>query len=84
MTGDDGKELQPVFGEGLTGLRNLGNRSALQRPPSSGFAKADLLVVIWLQCFRLFSPFHLTENDISVKLPGPIYRHVINPYQPIA
>jgi hypothetical protein len=26
MTGDDGKELQPVFGEGLTGLRNLGNR----------------------------------------------------------
>lgn len=27
MTGDDGKELEPVFGEGLTGLRNLGNRS---------------------------------------------------------
>lgn len=25
MTGDDGKELQPVFGKALTGLRNLGN-----------------------------------------------------------
>ncbi|KAK8843356.1 hypothetical protein IAR55_007013 [Kwoniella newhampshirensis] len=27
MTGDDGKELEPVFGQGLTGLKNLGNRS---------------------------------------------------------
>lgn len=26
MKGDDGKELEPVFGPGLTGLRNLGNR----------------------------------------------------------
>jgi ubiquitin carboxyl-terminal hydrolase 5/13 len=26
MTGEDGKELEPVFGPGLTGLRNLGNR----------------------------------------------------------
>ncbi|BEJ00479.1 hypothetical protein CcaverHIS631_0503360 [Cutaneotrichosporon cavernicola] len=25
MTGDDGKELQPVFGKALTGLKNLGN-----------------------------------------------------------
>ncbi|WVR09107.1 hypothetical protein IAU60_006169 [Kwoniella sp. DSM 27419] len=25
MTGDDGKELEPVFGSGLTGLKNLGN-----------------------------------------------------------
>jgi ubiquitin carboxyl-terminal hydrolase 5/13 len=25
MTGEDGKELEPVFGPGLTGLRNLGN-----------------------------------------------------------
>lgn len=25
MTGDDGQELVPVFGEGLTGLKNLGN-----------------------------------------------------------
>lgn len=25
MTGEDGKELQPIFGPGLTGLRNLGN-----------------------------------------------------------
>lgn len=25
MTGDDGQELQPVFGKGLTGLKNLGN-----------------------------------------------------------
>lgn len=25
MTGDDGQELQPVFGQGLTGLKNLGN-----------------------------------------------------------
>ncbi|ADV23006.1 Ubiquitin carboxyl-terminal hydrolase 14, putative [Cryptococcus gattii WM276] len=25
MVGDDGKELEPVFGKGLTGLRNLGN-----------------------------------------------------------
>jgi ubiquitin carboxyl-terminal hydrolase 5/13 len=25
MTGDDGKQLQPVFGPGLTGLQNLGN-----------------------------------------------------------
>ena len=26
MTGDDGKELEPVFGKALTGLKNLGNR----------------------------------------------------------
>lgn len=26
MTGEDGKELEPMFGPGLTGLRNLGNR----------------------------------------------------------
>jgi ubiquitin carboxyl-terminal hydrolase 5/13 len=26
MTGDDGRELEPVFGQGLTGLKNLGNR----------------------------------------------------------
>ncbi|KAM0756328.1 ubiquitinyl hydrolase [Meredithblackwellia eburnea MCA 4105] len=25
MTGEDGKELEPMFGPGLTGLRNLGN-----------------------------------------------------------
>ncbi|SPO07111.1 related to ubiquitin thiolesterase [Cephalotrichum gorgonifer] len=25
MTGDDGRELKPLFGPGLTGLRNLGN-----------------------------------------------------------
>jgi ubiquitin carboxyl-terminal hydrolase 5/13 len=29
MTGDDGKELEPVFGPGLTGLKNLGNRCVL-------------------------------------------------------
>ncbi len=26
MTGDDGQEMKPVFGPGLTGLKNLGNR----------------------------------------------------------
>jgi ubiquitin carboxyl-terminal hydrolase 5/13 len=26
MTGDDGRELEPVFGAGLTGFKNLGNR----------------------------------------------------------
>ena len=26
LTGEDGKALQPVFGPGLTGLANLGNR----------------------------------------------------------
>lgn len=26
MTGEDGKDLEPLFGPGLTGLRNLGNR----------------------------------------------------------
>lgn len=31
MTGDDGQELQPVFGQGLTGLKNLGNRYAATR-----------------------------------------------------
>lgn len=28
MTGEDGKELEPMFGPGLTGMRNLGNRCA--------------------------------------------------------
>jgi hypothetical protein len=28
LTGDDGKALEPVFGPGLTGLANLGNRQA--------------------------------------------------------
>ena len=26
MTGDDGQELEPLFGQGITGLKNLGNR----------------------------------------------------------
>jgi ubiquitin carboxyl-terminal hydrolase 5/13 len=26
LAGDDGKALEPVFGSGLTGLANLGNR----------------------------------------------------------
>ena len=26
LTGDDGNALEPVFGPGLTGLANLGNR----------------------------------------------------------
>lgn len=26
MTGADGKELEPLFGPGLTGMKNLGNR----------------------------------------------------------
>jgi ubiquitin carboxyl-terminal hydrolase 5/13 len=29
MTGEDGKELEPVFGKGMTGLKNLGNRWVL-------------------------------------------------------
>lgn len=29
MSGVDGKELEPLFGPGLTGLRNLGNRYAI-------------------------------------------------------
>jgi uncharacterized UBP type Zn finger protein len=29
MTGEDGKELEPVFGKGMTGLENLGNRWVL-------------------------------------------------------
>lgn len=29
MTGEDGKSLEPVYGAGLTGLANLGNRSVL-------------------------------------------------------
>ena len=28
LTGEDGKALEPVFGAGLTGLSNLGNRYA--------------------------------------------------------
>lgn len=31
MTGADGKELEPLFGPGLTGMKNLGNRSAFLR-----------------------------------------------------
>ena len=26
LTGEDGKAFEPVFGPGLTGLKNLGNR----------------------------------------------------------
>ena len=29
LTGDDGKALEPVFGPGLTGLANLGNRQII-------------------------------------------------------
>lgn len=32
MTGDDGKELQPLYGPGLTGLKNLGNRCGFRIP----------------------------------------------------
>lgn len=35
MTGDDGKELEPLYGSGLTGLRNLGNRLRPSCPLSS-------------------------------------------------
>lgn len=37
LTGDDGKALEPVFGPGLTGLANLGNRQAIWTDKSSFF-----------------------------------------------
>jgi ubiquitin carboxyl-terminal hydrolase 5/13 len=41
MTGDDGRELQPLFGPGLTGLKNLGNRCDCNRLSSVGRSRAD-------------------------------------------
>ena len=37
LTGDDGKALEPVFGPGLTGLANLGNRQAILTDKSTFF-----------------------------------------------
>ncbi|GAA6016937.1 hypothetical protein JCM11491_006918 [Sporobolomyces phaffii] len=40
MTGRDGKELEPVFGPGLTGLKNLGNSCYLASSVQSLFSLA--------------------------------------------
>lgn len=45
MVGDDGKELEPVFGPGLTGIRNLGNRW-VKTYTFNGLNSNRLLVVI--------------------------------------
>jgi len=37
LTGDNGKALEPVFGPGLTGLTNLGNRQTILTDKSSFF-----------------------------------------------
>lgn len=45
MTGEGGRELEPLFGPGLTGLRNLGNRSVFHK---CGGALANTLIQLLL------------------------------------
>jgi hypothetical protein len=66
MTGDDGHELQPLFGPGLTGLRNLGNSCVM-------------LTLVGLSAFQyllnsLFSPICTPSPQMLPRLnhPNPI------------
>ncbi|KAI5779231.1 hypothetical protein EDC01DRAFT_719033 [Geopyxis carbonaria] len=54
MTAEDGKELKPVFGKGLTGLKNLGNSCYL----------ASIL-----QCLYALPSFKARYVDVSTGLP---------------
>ncbi|ORY56367.1 ubiquitin carboxyl-terminal hydrolase 14 [Pseudomassariella vexata] len=55
MTTEDGKELQPIFGPGLTGLKNLGNSCYL----------ASIL-----QCLFALEPFQDRYNRPGAELPN--------------
>ncbi len=55
MTTDDGKELKPLFGPGLTGLKNLGNSCYL----------ASIL-----QCLFDIESFQARYSTVSRALPG--------------
>ncbi len=84
MIADDGKALDPLYGPGLTGLSNLGNR-CVTRDLSLRIIKTYFKAVIWrllpkycLRC-RPSKPgiYHL-RRSIGQNVPSPFQHRVSN------
>lgn len=84
LTGEDGKAFEPVFGPGLTGLCNLGNRwDRLERRCLKTLTGVYISAATWLPLSKPYSLFLFSRKLTIHPLPNT-GENVPSHYLPIA